>query len=294
MDYIVAMRCAILLTPLLLSPIAHAQSWSPPGATWTYSLQDWGITGYSRYTYVGDTLLNDTIGQRIDLEEVVVFEPEPTPVVNTHVSAVITSYANDVVSVWDQLSERWDTLFWFGAGVNDFWQPPHYEGECGDAERITVEDTGTLEEEGITLRWLDLANDRGRIIERAGWFWNLELTPSCLIVEGLAGQRCYSDDQITYSPPTWTAECFAIGMSEQGWNDAFLLYPDPGIDEFTIRLPVGSATMLIRDALGRIAKKERVSGGTVVVDTAALPAGPYSIFLVQGTAAIPAGTWIKY
>lgn len=271
------MRATFLLCFLSITSIGTAQSWSPAGATWTYGLQDWGITGYLRYTYAGDTLLHDTLGQRIDLEEVIVFEPEPIPVVNTHPSAVITSYANDVVSVWDQLSERWDTLFWFGAAASDFWQPPHYEGECGDAEHITVENTGTLEEEGVTLRWLDLANGRGRIVERAGWFWNLEITPSCLIVEGLAGQRCYSDDEINYSPPTWTADCFAIGMGEHAKDDALFLFPNPGRDHFTVRSAMHPAIITVRDVRGTIVMSRSAPEGAIILHTETLAPGCYSI-----------------
>jgi hypothetical protein len=288
------MRLPILLSLTLFTVTLSAQSWSPPGATWTYGLQDEGITGYSRYSYVGDTLLNDTVGQRIDLETVVVVDPDPTPVVNTHAGAVITSYANDVVSVWDQLSERWDTLFWFTAQIGDFWQPPHYEGECGDAERIEVEATGTLVEDGVTLRWLDLASDRGRIVERAGWYWNLEITPSCLIVEGLAGERCYTDGAVSYSPPTWTTDCFAIGMGEEPSNERVVFYPNPGTDHFTAQVPPGCDALLMRDALGRTVRQERLAGGTFVIDVTDLPSGAFAVHLLQGGRTMPGGAWIKY
>lgn len=288
------MRCVILLPFLSSTLFGVAQSWSPSGATWTYGLQGDGVTGYSRYTYAGDTLLHDTAGQRIDLETVVMIDPDPTPIVDTHASAVITSYANDVVSVWDPLSERWDTLFWFGAGVNDHWKPPHYEGECGPAESITVAATGTQEEDGVTLRWFDLANDRGRIIERAGWFWNLEITPSCLIVEGLAGQRCYSDDEISYSPPTWTTDCLVIGVDELRTDAPLLAYPNPGTAQLTIRIPGRSATISMSDACGRAVRSAYITDGMAVIDATDLAPGPYALSLWQGGISVPAGTWLKY
>ena len=289
------MRPILQLLPvpcLVFAFNAAAQSWCPPGAQWIYGLDVPGIQGYSNFHYDGDTLLHDTTGYRIGLQEVLVFLPEPTPVVSNYENVAITSYAHDVVTSWDQLSESWDTLFWFGAQVGDFWQPPHYQGECGDPERITVEAIGTDIVDGIPLRWIELADGRGRITERAGWFWNLEITPSCLVVEGLAGLRCYSDNEIGYSPSSWTQDCFAIGMNELGATQPLLFYPDPGADEFTIELPNGTYAITLFDGTGRLAMRSSATGRTHI-DTATLDAGVYRVLIIDANGTGYRGTWVK-
>ncbi len=289
------MRSIDLLLPAasaVLSLTAFSQSWCPPGAQWVYGLDVPGIQGYSRFHYDGDTLLHDTTGYRIGLEEVLVFSPDPTPVVSNYENVAITSYANDVVTSWDQLSETWDTLFWFGAQVGEFWQPPHYQGECGDAERIAVEAVGTEVVDGFTLRWLDLADGRGRIMERAGWYWNMEITPSCLIVEGLMGMRCYTDNTINYAPPSWGQDCFAIGMNELGDAQPLLLYPNPGSDRFALDLDHGTHVITLYDATGRSVLRTSGSGRTIV-DASSLANGVHTAVVVGANGTLRSGAWMK-
>ena len=286
------MRSLLPAVGCFLVATLHAQSWSPSGAQWVYGLESGDVQGYSRFHYQGDTVLNDTAGQRIGLESVVVFFPDPAPVVNTYDNAVMTSYANDVVSVWSAMFERWDTLMWFGANVGDHWLPAHYEGECGEEERILVEVIGTETVDGVTLRWLELANGRGRVMERAGWYWNLELTPSCLVVEGLSGMRCYTDDAIGYTPEAWGQDCFVIGVEEHQRGERVLAYPDPGTNDFSIVLPNGAYTVQLIDAFGRTALSEFI-GSNRTVDTHDLSPGMYSVIATSSLGTRRAGRWVK-
>ena len=286
------MRSLFLPVTCFLAASLSAQSWSPSGAQWIYGLESGDVQGYSRFHYQGDTVLNDTAGQRIGLESVVVFFPDPAPVVNTYDNAVITSYANDVVSVWSALYERWDTLMWFGANVGDHWLPAHYEGECGEEERILVDATGTETVDGGLLRWLELANGRGRVMERAGWYWNLELTPSCLVVEGLSGMRCYTDWEVSYTPEAWGQDCFVIGMEERQQNARVLAFPDPGSSDFSLVLPDGAYSVQLIDAFGRIVLNAPI-GTERMVDAHDPSPGIYSVIATSFQGVRLFGRWVK-
>ncbi len=277
---------------LLTGPFSHAQSWCASGAQWVYGLEATGVQGYSRFHYDGDTTLHDTLGQRIGLEEVLVFPPDPQPVVSNHTNAVITAHTADVVSTWDELSESWDTLFWFGAQVGDFWAPAHYQGECGDTERLLVEAIGTEVVDGTTLRWLELANGRGRIMERAGWYWNLEVGPSCLIVEGLSGMRCYTDDALSYTPASWGQDCFAIGMDDATTNLLTPPYPNPGTDVLVVDLGPAPQELTLLDAIGRVVATTR-GNGRITLDTSDLPDGAYLLTIVARNGAMEHHPWYK-
>lgn len=46
----------------------NAQSWCPPGATWTYThSNNWTHEGYARYQYIGDTVIDGNNAQIISM-----------------------------------------------------------------------------------------------------------------------------------------------------------------------------------------------------------------------------------
>lgn len=61
------LRSYLLPVATVLAFGSHAQSWCPPGATWTYEydLVLGGYYGVQRVEYVGDTLLGGYTAQRL-------------------------------------------------------------------------------------------------------------------------------------------------------------------------------------------------------------------------------------
>jgi hypothetical protein len=53
---------------LLLASPCFAQSWCPPGATWTYNA-GMALAGFNRLSYTHDTIIGDFNAQVIDLAD---------------------------------------------------------------------------------------------------------------------------------------------------------------------------------------------------------------------------------
>jgi len=51
-------KITLLVCFITMGAIVFGQTWSPPGATWTYSYINVGYHGYVEINYVGDTIIN--------------------------------------------------------------------------------------------------------------------------------------------------------------------------------------------------------------------------------------------
>lgn len=287
---------ASLLSLLLLPLLACAQSWCPPGATWTHEYADvmGGYFGVQRVEYVGDTILGGYTAQRLQQTHVV------APWGTTNYSAyttfpLFTRYGNDVVFIWDGVSV-YDTLFWFGASPGDRWNAPGWPDD-NDID-LTVLDTATVLVEGYPLRRLVVGFMQGwpvdTLYERIGfshlylngWSWFLLDMP-------WNGLMCYSDQDIDF---------VASGVTDCGYtlslpNDPRILdaspFPNPGTTHFTLDLPTGPHTITLFDAMGRMVLEQRTADERPVIGTEHLPAGVYRITVRDERGAVMGATWVK-
>ncbi|MBL8001025.1 MAG: T9SS type A sorting domain-containing protein [Flavobacteriales bacterium] len=299
---------AALLTLALLPLLACAQSWCPPGATWTYDHTGFvGLQGYSVMTYTHDTVLAGEVGQLIDLvvigvdvNQVVDTLPWPTP-------SAITRYTADQVFLWSGLTQSWDTLYDFAVVPGDKWLPPHADpGICppGNGDVIEVLDTGTVVIDGMVLRYVDVHCGfyDGRITERLGWSLGMVMFEGCFVPECSCDLRCYRDDSLSYVRPGLTLPCdhldlaTAVEMDLQG--QALVVAPNPGTDHFTLSgvegyLPPGRHTITLFDATGRIVLQQRTADVRPMIDTGALPSGLYRVAVRDEQGAVLGATWVK-
>lgn len=281
----------LLLVLLSLSALAgKAQSWCPPGATWTYNAGMY-LQGYHQLTYVGDTLIGGEQAQVIDQYSAVQFPlPDPPywtePQISYSPVAMITRTEDDVVSLWQD--NQWDTLYWFGASIGDHWYAPHVtDTTCAP---FVVQDTGTTVFDGVPLRWIELESWY-RVYERIGSTWDIMLFCPNWLIDGPTGMRCYSDDQITFSAPGWNYGCNSMaGIGDAEAARELLIHPNPGSEHLTLSLPVGSHIITLFDAIGCIVLEERVSGERTTISTAHLPAG---VYFVRIDKSLPTTRWVK-
>lgn len=201
------MRPLLFAFFVLPSTFTFGQNWCPPGATWTYGTDMFGLYGYQQYTYVGDTMVGGQLGHRIDGQGAMSYFGQPQQDHWSTPNAFITGSVGDLVTIWSPTDQRWDTVFWMGAAPGDGWlRPAGLFGPCEPPDSIVVVDTSTVVVDGLPLRkWVVEQRSSGTgssitdFTERIGWFWNFVPFPACMIVDGPVGLRCYSDEDISVS-----------------------------------------------------------------------------------------------
>lgn len=284
------MRTA-LISLVLLPLLSTAQSWCPPGATWTYEA-GLALAGFQRMSYRADTVVDGQQAQVIDRYAAIQY-PQPEapvfggpPVVTYTPVAAITRFADEVVYLWS--GTEWDTLYWFGAAVGQGWRAPFGEPFC---EPFVVLETGTESFNGVPLRWLDIGQGF-RVYERIGWVFDFYLYCPNQIICGPTGMRCYRDDELAMLS-AWV-ECEAlVGMEEAATTPELMLFPNPCGDELIINLPTGAWRIQLLDAQGRELLARESSTGLVKVDATALARGTYVVRIGGATDSSFTRLWIK-
>jgi hypothetical protein len=293
------MRTALL--PLALLPLlANAQSWCPPGATWTYGTDFISLYGYSQYVYVSDTTVGGQLAHRIDAQGAMSYFGQPQVDEWTQPIAAITTQIGDVVSLWSATDQAWDTLFWLSAVPGDGWiRPAGLYGPCDPPDSLVIVDTATVVYDGLALRkWtVEQRSDGGSMFtesftERLGWTMNLSPYPACMIVDGPVGMRCYSDQDISVNFTGLGCETL-VGISDLSAPLPLSVFPNPGTSHFTLNLPPGPHTITLFDATGRMVLQQRTTDARPVIDTETLPAGLYHITVRGERGVVMGATWVK-
>ncbi len=255
---------------------SHAQIWCPPGATWTY---DAGLLldGFRRMSYVGDTLIDGYMAQKIDRYTAERYPQPPPgplysgpPIINYSPLAEITRFNDEVVFI--RQGTEWDTLFWIGAGPGDRWTAAHITGS--DCDPFIVSETGTAIIDGLPLRYVEGEN-WPRVYERIGSIWDLYLYCPNWIIDGPTGMRCYQDDGISFINAQGPCELLTgIPLSEKS---STLLFPNPGTDHFTLNNIEPGTAVEVFDLMGRSVILQLSTGTSLTVDAHELAPGSYFV-----------------
>lgn len=278
----------VLVTLFTIS--GQAQSWCPPGATWTFGYESImsGYYGVERVEYVGDTVVGGQLAQRL-LQTEVVRSMGSSEYVSTSYSSLYTYLNNGVVYLWDDYS-GYDTLMWFNAAPGQRWNAPG-----GSSMYLEVLDTATVLMEGVPLKRLIVGSDydwfTDTLYERigfldlylAGWSWGATDMP-------WTGLMCYEDDNFSFTKPGVNECGFTLSVPEQLAGTTMLPLPNPGSDHFSLSLPSGPHTITLLDAMGRVVHQQRVNDDHAMIQTAHLPSG---IYLVKVDEALRPVHWVK-
>lgn len=201
----------------------------------------------------------------------------------------------DLIRFYDPSSEpidHFDTLAWFGAQPGDSWT----QGYTTLLTEITVLDTGTRAFDGVPLRYLVVEQagptftEQDTIVERIG-----SLLHGPIIVYFMQFQEaarpsliCYRDNDLGYVTPFEDMSVCETSLSAMEYNDScssmLSLWPNPGAEGVSVRglLPGPDRTLLaIFDAQGRLVKIIALSSGSVLVPTAELSTGIYTVRITE-------------
>lgn len=279
-------RLSLLFVTLSSSLALQAQSWCPPGATWTYNA-DMALSGFQRMTYTHDTIIAGHTAHVIDRYPAIQYPLPPPdfgytePYIDHTPVAAITQLEDDVVYIFSGTDR--DTLYWFGALPGDHWYPAFVDDPT--RQPLVVTDTSTTVVDGVPLRTLQVSGYT--VMERIGSTWDMLLTCPNWLVDGPTGLRCYSDAEIEFS--LVAGECELLMGVPEAERSHIALYPNPGSERFVIQLPPGMHRIQVRDALGRVVFHAGAAGSRIEIDTSTWPSGLYLVH-VDGR---PAQRWVK-
>jgi hypothetical protein len=295
----------LLLLPLvLITALACAQSWCPPGAEWYLSTGGYMFSGYLHRTYTGDTLIGGRPAQRLVDEGYIIDSFSGQSVYHERSAVHYTSVEDGLLLILR--NNVWDTLVLFNGVPGDRWYPPGYTWSCNDEHpsgMYQVVDTATLWVNGIALRsgTLDGVQADDSLIggpllpyyERIGLLGGLILDPWCMFDGGYEAVRCYSDNEISYQAPDWTEACdFGLHVDRYG-KEYLMPFPNPGTDHINLTLPPGSHTITLFDATGRMVLVHRTTAERPMISTEHLPSGLYRILVRDERGAVMGATWVK-
>ncbi len=295
------MARTLLFTALLLIGFgSQAQSWCPPGATWTYHWDGWGAEYREEYRYANDTTLGGRVAQKC------IVSVQGTTLGGSPISSTYSEYtSNDGGIVWAWGSwyggpAAWDTLYWFGAQVGDHWFPPGHPETCPPHGMLEITALGTTVIDGITLQSLTLVTidqdgnpitNPEQLIQRIGMMPRYPFVFDCNSVIDYYFPHfvCYSDEDI--HDPTGSVDChLTMGIGDLGQTrTGYSMHPNPGTDHLTVQLPAGSHRITLLDATGRSLLEQHTTEQQPVVNTSGLSPGIYLLRMDNG----PGIRWVK-
>lgn len=290
----------LLLGAVFMGTDLSAQEWAPLGATWHYHQYIHGFppyVGYQRYEVIADTTINGQPTRKVSAD-------------NDQLN-FYTHAADGVVWVYVPSAEAFDTLFNFNAVPGDRWQlvPLPEPIWCTAESWAEVVDTGSTVISERSLHWLAVnyhhVGDDGfetvhsdTVVERLGtkaMFMlpqeqcNIWVSPGSIF-----GLFCYSDAEVNYQSPSVVDCQLGMGLAAEQPSPDVRLYPNPGLDGFTLSMSVGSLGLIaVYDARGAQVHGSGPSSTSIRVDTSEWPCGLYSIYLLDDRGRHTTIKWVK-
>ncbi|MBK8614742.1 MAG: T9SS type A sorting domain-containing protein [Flavobacteriales bacterium] len=201
-----------------------------------------------------------------------------------------------MIQLWDEASQTFDTLAWYGAAPGDHWDIPHFPAPG----RFDVLDTGTSVVAGVPLRYLVVEEPVvmgvvDTLWERIGFgYYYLRPMESLLVDFTTFGLVCYVDDSLGQVDGRYPGHpCdFTLAVHEKEALKAGA-FPNPGTDHPFPRPPPGSHTIEVFDATGRSVLVQRTHELRPVVDTHKLAPGLFLVSVMDGGGERSVVRWVK-
>jgi hypothetical protein len=230
--------------------ISNAQNWCTPNSEWHYNRISILGPAYTRINYTGTTTVNSFTCQQLDYFSEVYQYPAGTTF--THASIPYYTYEyNNVVFLYNQINQQFDTLYNYNASIGDQWLlPANYSytflPTCNKSP-LTVLDTGHATIQGLNLKWLKVQIGSSyvpvdTIFQRFGflnnYFMNYDNCPDYTYHAQKGGTlRCFSDNKITNYNRT-AKPCndlyFPLSVEKGTLSNNIKTYPNPVYGALTI------------------------------------------------------------
>lgn len=111
----------------------------------------------------------------------------------------------------------------------------------------------------------------------------------------MISQSLYLNDSLAYGPQMVDACLFEVGVSELGWSDELLIFPNPTSSFTTVRFPDHflGASLIVVDLFGKRIKSTTLSATDIRVDLSTLSSGVYLYRVVTRSGRTICGKLIK-
>lgn len=231
-------RALLFIFLFSFSIIVKSQiAWCDSGATWHYNYYKFSEIGYNTFWFEKDTVVNSINCKKIKKHRYY-YEQMFNYYNNQSLGNEIVYKQNNVVYIFNNYSNTFDTLYNINANIGDKWKMTKYASSSTcDSNIVTVTDTGTLIINSFPLRFLKVKLDLKKenitkydtIIQNIGYLQTYFYPMENCIIDGSEGSnlRCYSDNKFgLYN--RYGKNCdFIISHIEENSLSKINFYPNP-------------------------------------------------------------------
>lgn len=291
---------AIAVT-LIFSTNVKAQVWCPEGATWYYASSGQLGEGYSKFTYINDTIINGITCKKLTsyykvFGPVGLYERHNPPKFVYSDKGVVYQYNN----YFSKAKNKFDTLYDIRAKIGDKWHLPQVDTLCPDSMYcMEVLNIGTKTINAFNLKWLyvkigpiSMGGETkfyvfDTITERLGLITDGYLHSCPGFTESDQHRlRCYSDNSFgSYSTGISKTCDYVTSIKELKQDKIDIgMYPNPANDKIAIKLyspPKGTLELRVYDLTGRLVQSKTFTKDTEI-ETSSLEEGVYTYSLSIG------------
>ena len=295
------MRKLILLIFILyISNFIKAQNWCPPNAEWHFTRNFVAGSAYTKHTFTNTLTINSLQCQQIN------YYSERYSYLSNSVSSftntLYTHLNNNVVYLYNAVSNNFDTLFNYNAIIGNKWSLPNKTTTNCYKSRVLVIDTGHNYIQGVNLKWFKVTvngyvgsgtaysfNDT--IYERMGCLNSYFYSPNdvCYTIADIeqgGPLRCYSDNQIPNYKRYWFSNSCnyyynpTTQIKENINNIDFNIYPNPTYNFLNVEIVTHSGVarnnkIKIVNTLGQITQTTNIQNQKTILNISALQNGIY-------------------
>lgn len=272
----------------------NAQSWCTAGSTWHYAISGMA-SGYSKYTYLYDTLVGTVTCNKIRVENHGVNWSGPFNSYNY----IYTSYQNGVVlkNNGTLSSPQYDTLYYFTGPIGAKWrcQANSFGGPSASCAQSYIEITGMGSTiiQGQTINWRKILyknyyfygqpsqwmeSGTDTIFERIGTRHNMEFVSGsyCAEVTDVSPMpfRCFSDNQISIQSSTVACD-YTTGIPEVKKPVRTLTFLQPSNEMLIGKFAGDNYDLKLIDALGKTVYLHHFDENNFFINVSGMPQGIY-------------------
>ena len=282
-----------IIVIVLLSTILNAQNWCSPTSEWYYTRVTISGPGYAKINYTGTVTINSQTCQQLTYYSQIY--QYPSGPINTYTAPPYYTYQNNnVVFLYNQINNTFDTLYNYNAIIGNKWLlPANYSytflPTCNKT-LLTVLDTGHQIIQSVNLKWLKVqigspTSQIDTIFERFGllnnYFLNYDNCTSSYDASKGGVLRCFNDNQIiNYKRIPQSCNYFysTLSIEKNSTENHSLIFPNPTTGLLNIECEILNNTNLkfqLLNNLGQIVREEEIKNANITINIQQLPIGIY-------------------
>lgn len=284
------LRTIISISFLMLSySKSEAQNFVNPGAEWIFYTPNFGggATYYQAWKLEGDTTINDSVAQKINVYETLFFIQPPT-ITYQYSNSFYLKVRNDSVFYSANASDFY-MIYDFSETINNTWRVDQFNYNSAYPMIVKKVEQGydTINENPV--KWIRIESMNSDSIWSYGKIYYHFVGPSPIyplvtwnqLHWGPIGPICYHDDVLgyVYNNGGFCQDIAIVALPNIENKPRFTIYPNPTNDLLNVQFnDLFSGSLLICDISGRLLEsKELKSINTTCISLADYAQGVYFV-----------------